>query len=150
MKYKLDTNDQIIRHGTTLSRVVRLSDGVRGGYIEHEGNLSQNGDCFIHDDSIALADTFIADDAQLWGTALGRARLTGSAKVRGILSDDAQVGGEADVHGKVEDFGIVRGQAHVRGRVFGHAIVEDKAQVFGEVGGNVHIHGSEIVVGQRM
>ena len=40
----------------TLYRIQRLSDGLIGGWIENYSNLSQFGNCFVHDESMVYED----------------------------------------------------------------------------------------------
>ena len=50
-KYKLLKKNFIEVDGRKLYRVKRLSDGLIGGYIESEKNLSHEGSCFVYDDA---------------------------------------------------------------------------------------------------
>lgn len=91
-----------------LKRIRRLSDGVLGGYIEHEWNLSHEGDAWVGDDAHAYEHAQVTGNAQVYGNA----RLFGFCRV----SDDAQV----------FDFAWVFGYA----RLFGNAVVYGKAAVY--------------------
>ncbi len=53
--------------GITLYRIQRISDGLLGGYIEYEGNLSQEGTCFIHDTARVYGYCRVIGDAQVYG-----------------------------------------------------------------------------------
>ena len=63
--------------GRTLKRIKRISDGVIGGWIESEENLSHEGWCFIYDEAIVYGE------ARVYGKAIvyGKARVCGKAKV---------------------------------------------------------------------
>ena len=93
--------------GRTLKRIKRISDGVIGGWIESEENLSHEGWCFIYDEAIVYGEAEV----------YGEARVCGEAEVY----DEARVYGEAIVYGKA----IVYGEAEVCGkaRVCGKAKV---------------------------
>lgn len=107
-KYRLTEETKVI-NGHTLHRIESLKDfgsvkkGELGGWIEKEDNLSQNGKCWICDET----------------------KVYGNAKV----FDDAWVYGEAEVH----DNAKVHGYAHVYGnaRVYDNAEVYDNNEVFG-------------------
>lgn len=42
--------------GRTLKRIKRISDGVIGGWIESEENLSHEGWCFIYDEAVVYGE----------------------------------------------------------------------------------------------
>ncbi|KAB6698721.1 polymer-forming cytoskeletal protein [Phocaeicola vulgatus] len=102
--------------GRTLKRIKRISDGVIGGWIESEENLSHEGWCFIYDEAIVYGEAEV----------YGEARVCGEAEVY----DEARVYGEAIVCGKA----IVYGEARVYGEaeVYGEARVCGKAEVCGK------------------
>ena len=95
--------------------------GDLGGWIEKEGNLSQDGDAWV------------CDDAQVYGNArvYGNAWMCGNARVYGDawVCDDAQVYGNAWVYdsARVYDNAVVRGYAEV----YGYARVCGNAEVYG-------------------
>ena len=80
--------------GRTLKRIKRISDGVIGGWIESEENLSHEGWCFIYDEAI------VYDEARVYGEAIvyGKAIVYGEARVYG----EAEVCGKARVCGKAK------------------------------------------------
>ena len=71
-KYKL-TEETIRVNGRTLYRVEALKDfgdvkkGIKGGYVEKEENLSQNGDCWVSDDAKVYGDAIVCDNAKIYG-----------------------------------------------------------------------------------
>ena len=81
-KYKL-TEETIKVDGTTLYRIEALKDfgdvkkGDKGGFLEKEDNLSQEGDCWVYNDA------FVCENAKVCGNAK--------------INDYAMVYGEADV-----------------------------------------------------
>jgi hypothetical protein len=66
-------------NGITLRRIRRLSDGLVGGWIESEANLSHKGKCFVY------GDTRVYGDARVYGNArvYGDTRVYGNARVYG-------------------------------------------------------------------
>ena len=121
-KYRF-TGATCIIDGRTLQRIERLGDGVIGGFIESEANLSQSGSCFLHGDSVAYGNARISDDAQVYGQAYGDAKVSGLATIRGSVFDRAEVSGRAIVQGRVYEDAKVMDAAVVRGSVFGSASV---------------------------
>jgi hypothetical protein len=73
--------------GIILKRIKRLSDGLIGGWIQSEDNLSHNGNCFIYDNAFVYGNAEVS----------GNARVSGNAKVSG----NAFVYGNAKIYGGV-------------------------------------------------
>ena len=90
-KYELLLNDTIEYKGKILSRIKALKNfghiykGYIGGYIESEKNLSQDGNCWIYDNSKVYG----------WAEAYGNIKVFGNAKVY----EEARVYGNAIVCG---------------------------------------------------
>ena len=136
-KYKL-TEESIDFRGTTLYRIEALKDfgdvkkGDKGGFVESENNLSQEGDCWIYDNAKVYDCAYVCDNAKICGNArvYDNAKVFGNAKVYG----DAYVWGNAEVYDNVEigDDVIICDNAEVFGnaKVYGNAKVCDNAQVY--------------------
>ena len=157
-KYKLTEEICYDFLGIKLYRIEALKDfgivkkGDKGGYIENENNLSQEGDCWIYgntkvsDKAIVCGNAQVSGNAQVFGnaTVYGNALVYGNAKV----FDDAKVYDGAKVYGDaiVSNNAIVVNKAIVCGnaKVFGNAVICDNALVFGnaEVYGYVQVCGS--------
>lgn len=92
-KYEL-TNDTVVVEGQTLYRIRALIDfanikaGDLGGWIEHEANLSHDGDAWVYGNAKVFGDAWVYDDAEVCGNAK--------------VYDDAQVCGTAWVYGSAE------------------------------------------------
>ena len=89
----------------SLFRIVALKDfsnvkkGDLGGLIEKEGNLDQQGNCWVYDNARIIGDAFVGDNARVYGNA----RIIGDA----FVGDNARVSGNAKVSKEV----IVLGNA---------------------------------------
>lgn len=169
-KYELLPTRNVTRHGRPLLQIRALKDlwfnvraGDRGGYVEHPGNLSQTGHCWIAEGAIVLGlarvedDAFIADNARVFGCARvsQSARIAGDARVGGAahVTDAVRVHGQAKVAGRAEVFGsaCISGTAHV----LGAARVRDDAEIYGEawvmgcasICGSAHIAGRAVLRG---
>ena len=110
-KYKL-TDETMTIYGRTLYRIEALRDfndvkkGDKGGYIEKEENLSQNGNCWVYDDAMVYGSARVYDNAivyansEVYGKAevyhnariFGNARIYGNAEIRG----DAEIASNSD------------------------------------------------------
>jgi hypothetical protein len=79
-KYEF-TGVTVNHFGRRLHEIKRLSDGLIGGYIECERNLSHDGDCFVYDDAI------VSGNAQVYGnaTVFGNAKVSGNAVATGLV-----------------------------------------------------------------
>ena len=124
-KYEI-IEERDIQYGfTKLYRIRALKDfadvkkGDIGGYVEHKGNLSQYGDCWIYDNAIVL----------------GNARVEGNATVRnyGIVEDHARICG----HSSVSELAMVRDNVTVDG------FVEIKGNTL--VLGNIRLYGDAVI-----
>jgi carbonic anhydrase/acetyltransferase-like protein (isoleucine patch superfamily) len=168
-KYRLIKEDKIIVDGIPLYRIIcvtpfaYIEENSKGGYIEKESNLSQEGNAWVFGsakvfgDARVFSDAQVYDDAQIYGNAIvyDDAKVSGSAKVFGDarVFGDAKVSDNANVSGNVRVYGdvLVSGDASVFGdaRVFGDAKVSDNAQIYGNanVSGNVRVYGSAKVSG---
>jgi hypothetical protein len=99
-------------YGITLKRIRRISDGLIGGWIEKEDNLSQDDDAMVYDNAkvygsaIVCGSAMVYDSAEVYDNArvYGSAIVCGSAKVYG----SAKVGGRAMVYGSAEVVGSAK------------------------------------------
>ena len=156
-KYKLTEEICSDFFGIILYRIEALKDfgnvkkGDKGGYVESEENLSQEGNCWIYsntqvsDKAIVCGnakvygDAIVCDNATVYGNALvsDKARVCCNAKVYdgSKVYGDAIVGNNAIVvnNARVFDNAKVFGNAVIcdNAKVFGNARVFDNAQVFG-------------------
>jgi len=103
MKYKL-TDNTIKYKGRKLYRIQRLSDGLLGGYVESEKNLSQKNRCFIYNTSK------VYDNAEVYGNT----KVYDNTEVY----DNAEVYGNAEVGGYAEVFDNI--ELYFQAKVFGH------------------------------
>ena len=141
-KYKL-TNESVIVNDKTLHRIEALRDfgdvkkGYKGGFIEKEENLSQNGNCWVYDNAKVYNNAKVFDYADIYGNAeiFGNAIVSGNARVYGnakvyhyaMVYDNAEVCDNAIISGNAEVYhdAAVYGNA----RVFGNAEICGKAEI---------------------
>ena len=119
-KYKL-TDEKIGVEGKALYRIEALKDfceikkGDKGGFIESEDNLSQEGNAWVYDDACVYDNAFVTDDALVYDNA----RVYNDAR----LSDNSRVYENACVYGT--------SCVYDNARVYGTARVTDDACVCG-------------------
>ena len=81
-KYKL-TNETIKVDDKTLYRIEALKDfsdmckGDKGGFVESESNLSQDGDCWVYGNAKVYGDAKVCGNALVYGDA----KVCGDAKI---------------------------------------------------------------------
>lgn len=147
-------------HGNTVYRIEALKDfynvrkGQKGGYIQGYWNLSQTGNCCVHDEAIVWQDAVVSDDA----TIRDNARVFGDAIVRG----DTEVSGTANVfeHAVIDDCAVVSYGSTVKGNavicedayIQDHSIIRGNAKVSGDARaiGNSEIFGNAVVKGNSL
>ncbi len=100
--------------GVVVHRIRALRDmpeiGVKagqfGGYIEEEGNLSQRGNCWVHDGAVVYNGGEVCGDAQVRGSAVINGGTIGS---NAEVSDrayvlDTDVGIDANISGSATTY----------------------------------------------
>ena len=105
MKYKLTDETKVVDN-ITLHRiecVTAFSDvlcGEKGGWIESEKNLSQDGNAWVYRHATVFGDAVVRDNAWVYGNTLvgGNSQVYGNSTVFGHawVYGDARVGGNAD------------------------------------------------------
>ena len=161
-KYKLI--DEIIDfEGRKLYRIEALKDfsnvkkGDRGGFVESEDNLLQDGDCWIHDDARVHSNAKICDNAIIYGYAkvcdnaiiYGDARVFGNVQVcdNARVFDNAKILGNTIVYNKAKIFG--------NARIFDNAVVCNNTEIYDNavicdntmICDNAKVYGKAIVRG---
>ena len=161
-KYKL-TDEIIDFKGCKLHRIEALKDfsnvkkGDRGGFVESEDNLSQDGDCWIHDDARVHSNAKICDNAIIYGYAkvcdnaiiYGDARVFGNVQVcdNARVFDNAKILGNTIVYNKAKIFG--------NARIFDNAVVCNNTEIYDNavicdntmICDNAKVYGKAIVRG---
>lgn len=124
-KYEF-TGETKEHEGRTLHRIRRIKDGLVGGWIESEFNLSHKDNCFIYDNAMVFGNARIYGyaeifcDARVCGDVViyGYARVFGNAKIYGDaeICDNARIYGNAMIYSNAEVCGNVR---VCKGRIIG-------------------------------
>ena len=151
-KYTILENETLEHHGKTLYRIQAVKDfavvkaGDKGGWIENENNLSQEGDCWVHNEAKVYDNARVYGNAQIYNEA----QIYDEAKIEQY----ARVGNSAHVYGcaVISQYALVHENARVseNGRVYGKAELYGNAHVFGyahvfgfvEISGYAHISGN--------
>ncbi|MCR4307084.1 MAG: hypothetical protein NUV80_00830 [Candidatus Berkelbacteria bacterium] len=90
-KYKLLTKESIEHFGVTLYRIEAVTDfgivrkGEKGGFIEKEENLSQEGNAWVYGNALVYGNARVYGNALVYGNAWvsGNALVYGNAWVSG-------------------------------------------------------------------
>jgi hypothetical protein len=103
-----------------------INEGDLGGFIEWEGNLSHDGNAWVHGNAV------VCDNARVHGDAYvcGHAEVCDDAWVYGtsLVSDYGKVYSDAEIHGHVI---VSKPIIYVGGLGFGPAVVTDKHLIIG-------------------
>ena len=138
-KYKL-TDEYITINNEKLYRIEALIDftfvrkGDRGGFIESEQNLSQDGNCWVFDNAKIYNNARVCENARIYNNA--EVYCNAHIGENAFIHNDAEIYGNAKVYGNA----CITNNANI----FGYAEVSDRACVFG----NSYIYGNTKVYGQ--
>lgn len=164
-KYKLTNKTKKVGY-TTLHQIEALIDfgdvkkGDKGGWVGREINLSQDGECWLYGDAIAMENAFVGDNAKLYDKAVirGMARALGCAKAK----DNAVIGNFSTIrdwsqvtdNGRTCNNSILMGKSVVRdnAQITGDAIVKDRCTISGNssVGGKTVLWGQTNIGGSTL
>lgn len=144
-KHYMLTDETINHEGVTLHRIVatkplehaRVAAGDRGGFVQSEDNLRDNG--WVADDAIVMENAVVRDRAQVRGNALvgGNAWIANDARVE----DHAIITGSTNIM----EHAIARGYCFVRNAsVGGAADISEFARIDGI---DVSIYGDAKIFG---
>lgn len=140
-KYKL--TKECKREGVrVLYRIEALKDfcdverGDKGGWVESERNLSQDGNAWIYDDAEVFGKACVVDDARV----RNKAKVFGTAVIcnKAQIYDNARIYYQAVVQDHVKIFD--------NAKIYGYAIISDYAKVYK----NAKIYGYACVDGRAM
>jgi carbonic anhydrase/acetyltransferase-like protein (isoleucine patch superfamily) len=164
-KYEFTGEEQEFE-GVILRRIKKISDGLIGGWIEKEENLSQGGECFVYSNARVYGNATVCDNAIVRENArvYGNARVYDNATIcdnatvcdNARVYDNARVRENARVYGNaiVYDNATVRGNAIVcdNARVYDNARVRENARVYGNatVRENAIVRDNAIVCGDAI
>ncbi len=162
-KFRILEHTKIEFNGHIIYRIEATKDfgdvkaGDLGGYVETEGNLSDEGDCWIYDDAIVCDCAKVKDNAKVYDKAkiIGCSQVSENAKIYGNarLIDATQVCESSQVYGHaLIENAIVRGNAHVCGYAHcsGNCVITEDAEVYGNsiITKNATVSGEAIIYGE--
>ena len=144
-KYKTKKEGNMLRI-IALKDFYNVKKGDKGGLIEKETNLSQEGDCWVYEGATVFEDAVISDNVRVYKDAkvYGKARVYEDAGVY----NNAQIYGEARVHGmaRISEFAQVYGNTEVYeyANIFGEAKIYKNAKICGivQIYGNAEVSGN--------
>lgn len=164
-KYELIKNETFEHEGQVLYRIRALRDiitpviyveaGTYGGFVAHEGNLSQDGDCWVQENAKVFGnaavngDALITNNAQVYGAASieGTAQIRDTAKVydNASVCDNVRIRSASEVFG----FAVVQGKARISqgSRISESASVRDSQIVGAVIKGAAIIRGNCDILG---
>ena len=136
IKYEFTDEQKMLADNIVVHRIraVRnfgnVTKGTLGGWIEHEANLSHNGNCWVYNDAIVFGDARIENDAMV----MHNSRVYG----------DASIGDTVAVMGNSIVFGTY---------ICGDSKIYDDTYTSGSgfvcnstINGNAHVHGNGVMI----
>ena len=167
-KYKIDYKNKIRYEGRTLYRIIALRDfsdvmkGDKGGYVESEQNLSQEGNCWIYDSAKAMDDSSVCENAKMHNSAVlsGKARMLEDSQIY----DNARMYNESTMRGysTMRDNTSMHGNStlfrfaemHGTSDICDNAAIFDNGKMYGasrmcgraSINENVEMHDDAIVI----
>ena len=145
-KYKL-TDETIEFNGVKLYRIEALKDfgcvkkGDKGGFVQSEKNLSQLENCWIFDDSKAIGNSYVYQNAVLLSNSIicDNAFATGFSWIFGhsIVCEKATITHNARIYFN----SFICGNSYVSGNAM---LTESRVDGVSEVTGNAEIHDALI------
>ena len=145
-KYRL-TDETIEFNGVKLYRIEALKDfgcvkkGDKGGFVQSEKNLSQLENCWIFDDSKAIGNSYVYQNAVLLSNSIicDNAFATGFSWIFGhsIVCEKATITHNARIYFN----SFICGNSYVSGNAM---LTESRVDGVSEVTGNAEIHDALI------
>ena len=166
-KYRIIEEETFKSLDSTLYRIQALKDfsdvkkGDKGGWVESEKNLSQEGDCWIYDNAKVFNHAKVYENAQIRNksTVYNSAKVHGNVKVFGYasISKYSEVYEDVRIYDNViiEDFAKVHGKAILKEKarirdnaeVCGNAFITDNATIMrnATIDEDSHIFGNALI-----
>ena len=120
----LQLNDMQFHQIRALKDFGNVKKGDLGGYVQHSGNLSQEGECWISKNAKVYGDAKIYDNAIIEGNVL----ITNSAKIHdnafiynGIMDKRLVIYDNAEIYGNTHIFG--NGKINGNVKIFGNTLI---------------------------
>lgn len=140
-KYRLTTNTKKICGHTVyqiqaLKTFADVDEGELGGYVETEGNLSHNFECWVYDNSIVMGKARVEGEATIAGESLviGNSYVSGNAYVHdSVIRDNAVMLDDSAIFSSIIcDNAMMKGYAQAIGNAIigkgcilsGHSLVD--------------------------
>ena len=117
-KYEF-TGETKVHNGKILKRIRRISDGLVGGWIEKEDNLSHLGTSFVYENGKVYDEAYVSGD--------GMVTENGEVYNYAVVCKLGSVSGNAKAHGDCTITGWVSGEANVKtGTIIGEVQIPFK------------------------
>lgn len=115
-----------------LKQIIRLSDGLVGGYIESEENLSHSGTSFVYDNAKVYGSAKVCDNASIYNevTIYDNAMICGNV----MVTDNASVFGNSLLQGNISLSG--------KSKVYDNALLIGKMKI----GKSTSIYGNAFIL----
>lgn len=142
-------NNRLVIKEHILKQIIRLSDGLIGGYIESEENLSHSGTCFVYDNAMLCGNVIVTDNASVFGNAFlqGDVLLSGKSKVyeNALLIGNIKIGKSTSIYGYAFIYSANKTEEYIN--IYGYIQIYNNAVIYDRVNieGSVSIFGNSFV-----
>lgn len=164
-KYRLLSESRVLDDGTTVYRIqclhtfVGARKGQKGGWVQHEGNLSHWGDCWVADNAVVSGSASVSGNAQV----RHHAKISNSAIVteNAVVSAYSEISGNALItadsivsnYSKITGNTVVTGYARIttdRSSLISGGCFYDEAEILGSptITGNPHVYNNAKIHGR--
>lgn len=139
--YEFTGETKRLEDGTIVKRI-RSFDGLLGGWIEDESNLSKNGNCFVYDEAMVYKGAYVYGDAEICYQAqiYDHSYVSGDALVSGyvIVKDHSKVFDLVNV----SDDAVITNASTICGtaRIIKNARVSSSCIEYGVIGKDAYIN----------
>lgn len=156
-EYTKDIDGHILYRIRALRDIDGVKAGDLGGYIEHEHNLSQHDECWIHGSSQVFGLAYVGENARIsdsiiYGNAqiLGRSKVIQSTIYGESQIKDSVIASNAYIYYKSR----IEGHSRVSGHLAFNGIIKDDVFIMDNrchiTGENIELSGSTRIRGKVM
>lgn len=154
LKYELALDNPKNYKGFRLFQIKALKSfddvkkGDLGGWVQSELNLSQKGNCWLYDNSMAMDNSRVTKNAKMYGNSLiyGNAKISDNTKLYNnvVVCGKSFLLGETKLYNNVE----VNGNVLLHGKVKAYNNVTIMGDV--KIGGNITLKGNTLFTGDML
>lgn len=122
-----------------------IKAGELGGWVEHEGNLSQEGACWIYHEAYVSKNARVTETARIFGGGFtDHVLVSGGSIHNGEFYDNVVVRNGEIYDGFFKENATITNGTILNGQFFGDALIDGGVICSGKIHGNARILGGTI------